>query len=365
MLGGEFDANAISLDVTHDMTSTLPAYANIYGDSARLLQVLINLLTNAMKFTKKRPIRKVSIRTGIVDSIPLEDMLSYEFKWSESPRAAAKITSGTISPPSEALYLYFAVTDSGVGIPADQVHKLFSKFEQGNLITFTKYGGSGLGLYISRELTELHGGRIGLSSVLDVGSTFAFYVQVRRAKTQPPQQPSNELTNAMAGLMVTNPEVSQMQAEALSSNRTILLVEDNLLNQKILAKQLQKAGCIVLTADHGGQAVDCVLQMLGRPTAFGSTVDTKGLQAVDCILMDWEMPVYDGLQATRKIREIEALSGCAANTIVGITANAREGQITEALAAGMDSVVTKPFKVAQLIERLDELAARTAKKSPR
>jgi CheY-like chemotaxis protein len=138
-------------------------------------------------------------------------------------------------------------------------------------------------------------------------------------------------------------------AEAKSA-LSILLVEDNLINQKILMKQLQRLGCTVHVANHGLEALDFI-----KTSKYWHENQQTGTD-VDVILMDWEMPVMDGLTSTRQLREWE-LSGLVTKplAVLGTTANARQEQVHTALAAGLDDVIAKPFTVTALMSRIQAL----------
>lgn len=126
------------------------------------------------------------------------------------------------------------------------------------------------------------------------------------------------------------------------------------MNQRILAKQLGKLGCNIQISNHGGEAIDALLRMYNLPVEYDTLPPKSTVPYFDCILMDWEMPVCDGLVATKRIRDIEIEYGRSGNVIIGVTANARDEQIAMALDAGMDTVVSKPFRFIELIKRIGE-----------
>ena len=175
--------------------------------------------------------------------------------------------------------------------------QIFTKFTQADRRTHTKYGGSGLGLYISRELTELQGGCIGIESAVGVGSTFAFYTKAKCCNTQaPPPKLASKLDQLAPGTSnKSNPPIPNSSTKLVmptsKCHYNILLVEDNVLNQTVLAKQLRRAGCNVQVSSNGREAADVILRTQGQPPRFDTPPSDDTLQHYDCILMDWEMPV--------------------------------------------------------------------------
>jgi CheY-like chemotaxis protein len=270
------------------------------------------------------------------------------------------------------------VKDSGCGLTPEEKKKLFNRFSQASPRTHVQYGGSGLGLFISRQLTELQGGEIGVASKSGIGSTFAFYVKARRAESQQNfeaiqkrldsdfQSNARLATNIPTSIkdheesvsailnVPSKPATSAEQSlESNPANWHVLIVEDNIVNQKILAQQISKLGSTVYVANHGGEALDIIRE----------TVHYKGREAdgkeLSVILMDLEMPVMDGLTCVRKIREMEAEGLIRGHLpIIAVTANARSEQILMAKETGMDDVMPKPFRILQIRTKIEALLSK-------
>jgi signal transduction histidine kinase len=258
-----FDAELKSKGIDHNVTSG-PSIKEldvdyVYLDPSRVTQVFINLLTNAIKFVKPSNNPRISIRFGASLATPRK-FFPDNMYWATDSRADEDVTSSTEWGNGQEMYLNFTVRDSGIGLDNKEIHKIFERFRQANVKTHVKYGGSGLGLFISKELTEKQGGEIGVSSQLGQGSTFGFYVKTRRVEKQP------EISRGLA--------VRDHKKENADQKLRVLLVEDNVINQQVLGKQLKKAGCMVNVANHGLEALD----VLER-------------QSFDVCLMDLEMPV--------------------------------------------------------------------------
>jgi CheY-like chemotaxis protein len=202
--------------------------------------------------------------------------------------------------------LRFCVTDTGIGIPADQLDRLFKPFSQVDPSLTRRFAGSGLGLAICRDLTEMMGGQIGVESTAGAGSTFWFTVRLPRA-----DRPDPALAHSHRG-------------SAPARSLSILVAEDNEANQLVAATLLQKAGHSVRVVANGRDAVEAFSQ-----------------EPVDVILMDLQMPELDGLQATQEIRRLEPPGKRV--RIIGLTAHARRGEHDCALASGMDAYLAKPF----------------------
>jgi len=222
------------------------------------------------------------------------------------------------SPDGRQVILHFSVTDTGIGIPADKLVSIFESFSQVDASVTRKYGGTGLGLAICARLVELMGGNIWVESEPGKGSAFHFIAafELAAADTESPEK--------MAGgtAMVTQRPLD------------VLLAEDNPVNQKLALSLLEKWGHRVTLANNGVEALDCVRR---RP--------------FDLILMDWQMPEMDGIETTRRIREMEK-SGGGHITIVAMTANAMQGDRERCLAAGMDGYISKPIQTGELLNIL-------------
>lgn len=361
MFGTECEVNSIDLRTSLDACSALGPSSTVYGDPSRLMQIMVNLLSNAIKFTRSRPTREVTIRLGCTENPPSSEDFGPDFKWYTTGTSRPDLTLESEYGHGRVVYLYYAVIDSGKGIPPEFVDSVFTKFNQAERRTHTEYGGSGLGLYISQELTEMQGGRIGIESQAGVGSTFAFYTKARLCPTGPTN--SLDSTGHVYSASISNHRLGSMDLErGLVSHQVlspvdynVLLVEDNILNQKILTKQLRKLGCTVRVCNNGGEAIDSILYLYGLPNEYATPPPDDNITRFDCILMDWEMPVCDGIKASKRIRAIENSQGKKGHMIIGVTANARVEQITKAKDAGMDAVLPKPFRVSELLAKIGEL----------
>jgi CheY-like chemotaxis protein len=266
----------------------------------------------------------------------------------------------------EELYLHFAVQDTGRGLDEKEKSLLFQRFSQASPRTHVQYGGSGLGLFISRELTELQGGEIGVSSERGVGSTFAFYVKARKVEGIAPDTPIattiNSLRRNSSNAAVTLESRRNSSGKAVKRSNTtgqkhtpvvtstssptpppsskvdhskvrVLIVEDNLVNQRVLQKQLRNLGFMTELANHGGEALEFL-----KTTRFWSGLEKDGTELA-VILMDLEMPVMDGLTCARTIRDFEADGTIVKHVpIIAVTANARLEQIETAISAGMVNI---------------------------
>ncbi|KAK5708145.1 hypothetical protein LTR97_000685 [Elasticomyces elasticus] len=375
MFSGEIHMNGIEIEATRDDTNGIWKADWVLMDTSRLTQVLINLISNGIKFTASRPTRKISVLYGQQAQRPpnLKTIFG-DLEWIPSRHPETpNIALPDLAEDEEKVYVYFCVQDTGPGLTEEQRDRLFQRFSQATSKTHITYGGSGLGLYISRELAEKQGGGVGVASKPDEGSVFAFYIETRAAKPPkhlPLERPiftsrsSKTANHDLPRRTSSNPEIANGSASSEHRNSPpdavhqqngfhIILVEDNVVNQKVLARQLQKAKCTVTVANHGIEALEVLDSASGSTSSAG---DHTHWRHVDVILMDVEMPEMDGLQCTRRIRKLEREGKITRHLpIIATTANVRQEQKNEALSAGVDSVLSKPFTVSEVLGKIREV----------
>lgn len=261
----------------------------IYGDMARLRQVLINLISNAVKFTHQGGVYlMVSLRERAEDG---------------------------------SLMLEFAVKDTGIGITPDKQNRLFQPFSQLDSSMTRKYGGTGLGLAICKSLVEMMGGSIYVESTEDKGATFIFTI-----RTSEPESDD--------GMMGMGDDLHVSLPSAKDQEPLILVVDDHPVNQKLMVSMLGKLGLKAEVAEDGRQAVDKI----------------RNNPVYRLIFMDLQMPVMDGLEATALIREMQPQG--YRPVIIAMTANVMEGIRSRCREAGMDDYISKPVNMKSVKEIL-------------
>ena len=283
------------------------------GDPTRLRQILINLVGNAIKFT----------HTGEV-GVTIENLTLH-------PKTA-------LSAP---IHLRFKVRDTGIGIAPENQTKLFQKFSQADASMTRRYGGTGLGLAICQQLVTLMAGEIGVSSQLGKGTTFWFTVPfevqpVNRTHLSPQSKSAIAAYQVCSGQFPPVPN-RQTSNERKLSRLKILVVDDARVNQKVVLRQLQQLG-------HTG---DCVNN--GQ-----EALEKLATSNYDIVLMDCQMPVLDGYQATQAIRQQEQGTDYH-QIVIGLTAHAMKGDREKCLAAGMDNYMTKPLILSELERILQQV----------
>ena len=279
----EFAVREKQLDLRLDLAPGCPDW--VRADPVRLRQVLLNLVGNAVKFT-----------------------------------AAGSVT--VTLAPREGDVIRFEVRDTGIGIAPDKLHSIFDAFTQADGSHTRQFGGTGLGLTITRRLVDLMGGRLWAESVPGQGSRF--FVELALARSLPPETAEPAAPPALAPL------------EGLR----VLVAEDNPINQKVICSMLRRQGWNVTLAVNGVEACRLFLE-----------------QSFDLVLMDVQMPEMDGLEAARRIRAEEVRRGLARTPILALTAHASKAQHEQCLANGMDSVTTKPVNMPDLLREIASLVS--------
>lgn len=289
-----------------DLAPELPVW--VAGDQTRLRQVILNLISNALKFTNAG-----------------EVVLSARLEPVEAARAGAEL-AGTGRPDETAHSIAIEVRDTGIGIAPDQLPRLFSSFQQADASISRRFGGTGLGLAISKLLVELMGGTIRVESRLGEGTRFGFTVLMGHAQ-EPAAPRTGPPTTVAAGRQLR-----------------VLIAEDNVVNQKVALMLLRKLG---VKADLAADGAEAIAAAEGK--------------RYDLVLMDVQMPEVDGLAATREIRS--RLPADRQPVIFGLTAHATTEYRDICLAAGMDGYLTKPLDRAKLRDLVEELAAASQSRS--
>ncbi|MCB0324890.1 MAG: response regulator [Bdellovibrionales bacterium] len=274
------------LELVFAIDSEIPTL--LWGDPIRLRQVLINLVGNAIKFT------------------PSDGVVVLHMKQVGHDDRRTKIR--------------FAVSDTGIGIPEEKRDLIFEAFRQADTSISRQYGGTGLGLAISSKLVSLMGGVLRVDSLPEVGTAFSFQIEFEYVPTS---------TSSVVG-------VADKKGGRELLGVSILLAEDNAVNQLVARRMLEAAGCTVTLANNGLEAV----QRFSEET-------------FDVVLMDVQMPVMDGIAAVAELRELERVKGTT-TPIIAVTAHATGGERERYRALGMDDYISKPINRERLLSLLKE-----------
>lgn len=381
MFESELQAKAIDAQLEVHSSYAENAIDWVALDPSRVLQILINLLTNAIKFTAPSDIRRLTVAVGASTEPPnLDHIRGFRLAPMGSVKTSLPMAAEDWGD-GEVVYIHFKVQDTGCGLTGEEKQILFQRFKQASPRTHAQYGGSGLGLFISKRLAELHGGQIGVASQAGCGSIFSFYVQAKKcapppeasllvdrilpierhlsgdASLQQQLAPQRQDLATVGGQGASLVALKARNKDFDPCKTTVLVVEDNLINQRVLANQLKKAGCKVSLANDGLEALAFL-----RTTHFCNQADPAaagdgdGGAPLDVILMDLEMPNMDGLTCVMEIRKMEASGELNGHVpVIAVTANVRDQQVATARASGMDDVLSKPFRIPELLKKVETL----------
>ena len=232
MVKAELEHADIEGTVNVDSSYTSLAVDYVLLDPGRLSQVIINLLTNAIKFTAASQTRRITIHLAASRTRPTDRDCHVTFiaprkqDTGETTQASTTSTQRTEGEASEEIFVHFKVMDTGCGLTEEEMKHLFHRFSQASPKTYKQYGGSGLGLFISRELTELQGGQIGVHSVSGKGSTFAFYVQAERVEAPLEVPLRAHSASPWSGAVYKRPGVPKRSSPALIATMKVTAIED-------------------------------------------------------------------------------------------------------------------------------------------
>lgn len=302
-----------SLDLKCDIAPTVPQW--IIGDPTRVGQILINLLSNAIKFTE----------SGYV-----------------------KLAVTPVHSNGDQFELQFCVSDSGIGIPQSKQADIFEAFSQADGSTTRRFGGTGLGLTIVSKIVALMNGKVWLESSEGKGSKFYISLPFLRGEATEVQEDNEPIEHADAMLLASSKSSSAALKKAAAAAQAekplnILVADDNKTNQRVIHDLLASRGHTVTLADNGKQAVE-----------------KFKCGGYDKVLMDVQMPIMDGYEATKHIRDYENEQGKDKSTpVIALTAHALRGDEEVCLAAGMSQYLAKPVNPAQLFQVIEGLPAET------
>jgi len=301
LLSFQADSKGVRLELSFE--PSIPE--QLFGDPTRLRQILLNLIGNAIKFTEHGCVR-------------------ISFKGKDCPDSPnVFVLQGSVKPKSYTLG--GTVEDTGIGMTPETMSGLFQSFSQGESSIARRFGGTGLGLFICKQLFTIMGGDIDATSEVSKGSIFQFSVRLRLPETAIPSKP----------VIVASEQRSKLPP------LRVLVAEDNTVNQLILKSMLLASGCSSVTAAWNGV----------------QAVELASAATYDVILMDVQMPIMDGIQATKRIRQSSAGHTVP---IIGVTAHAMLSDREVFLASGMDACLVKPVNRLDLVEIIWHSLGRTA-----
>ncbi|GAA6039110.1 hypothetical protein JCM8097_005330 [Rhodosporidiobolus ruineniae] len=354
----EVQAHQQAIQLTVDESPSLAALQVdwIVADSGRVKQVIYNFLTNALKYTADSDRKAVTVHVEAFASAP------------PVPDNARRVVDPDqkLEAPVDCVWVSCSVEDSGKGLTAEQLNLLFMRWAQANPKS-DQYGGSGLGLYVSKKLVELHRGFIEVESTLGQGSIFRFAIPAARAAHPSPSELTVAAPSRPASKRSKRPQSSSGRPAHLVSSLVnsppptagngvvplhVCVVEDNLINRKVMMRQLKDQGFQVSLADDGKEALDVLIEDNKRYTA-----QEPNYSPIRVVLCDIEMPVMDGMTFVKeKIRMEKSGELSRHYPTCAVTGNARIEQQQLCRDAGFDDVAVKPYRLAELLQQISKLA---------
>ncbi|KAG9051351.1 hypothetical protein FS837_008446 [Tulasnella sp. UAMH 9824] len=326
IFANELKMKKINLDVKVGRSVTALKIDRVSSDRTRFAQVLTNLMSNAIKFTDIAPIsnRQISVELEVSPDPPQLNACIAPSLPTNVEDVAEKVKN-----PGTLLYIYVAVRDTGPGLKPGDLALLFQRFQQGSN-SHEVFGGSGLGLFVSRKLCELMGGNIDVDSVYGEGATFRFYLKMKTAGERTPKVAPPSTPRSVNAKPTIAPPPSQRAYH-------ILITEDNIINQTVLNRQLKQAGFTTELASNGKEAIERIKRL-----ALGTDIDSSLPRRFDTILHS---------QAT-----LDQVVSMRDETVISLVIEATgfSGQIETSLQAGMDDVMIKPYKIDELVLKIRE-----------
>lgn len=304
------EADKKGLEISYFIAPDVPDY--LYSDPSRVRQILVNLIGNALKFTDRG---QVSVRIQRAPGYGSADLLE------------------------------FSITDTGIGIPADKLHRLFQSFSQVHPIMNRKYGGTGLGLAICKKIVEMLGGHISVESIEGEGSVFRFTLVCDSSNKELPESLQNEaghleeiaVSREAAGSLLLEP-LESAEEDLQNRGLSVLIAEDHPVNCQAFVQMLEKLGYQPDVAHNGMEVIEA---LIGRK--------------YDLIFMDIEMPVMDGIKTARLIRQLLPLDRLP--VIIGVSSCGGVENRERCMASGMETIITKPLKQRDIRQLLDTWSA--------